>query len=59
MLFGQHFDGEVPRNLNQVFLRPFEHGFNKKIGTFVFKNQNDGATLNTDSQAVVPVHVSM
>ena len=30
MLFGQHFDGEVPRNLNHVFLRPFEHGFNKK-----------------------------
>ena len=38
MLFGQHFDGEVPRNLNQVFLRPFEHGFNKKTGTFMFKN---------------------
>ena len=32
MLFGQHFDGEVPRNLNHVFLRPFEHGFNKKVG---------------------------
>ena len=30
MLFGQHFDGEAPRNLNHVFLRPFEHGFNKK-----------------------------
>ena len=30
MLFGQHFDGEVPRNLNHVFLRPFEHGFKKK-----------------------------
>ena len=30
MPFGQHFDGEVPRNLNHVFLRPFEHGFNKK-----------------------------
>ena len=44
-LFGQHFDGEMPRNLNHVFLRPFEHGFNKKIGTFMFKNQNDGATL--------------
>ena len=38
-LFGQHFDGEMPRNLNHVFLRPFEHGFNKKIGTFMFKNQ--------------------
>ena len=45
MLFGQHFDGEVPRNLNHVFLRLFEHGFNKKIETFMFKNQNDGATL--------------
>ena len=45
MLFGQHFDCEVPRNLNHVFLRPFEQGFNKKIGTFIFKNQNDGATL--------------
>ena len=45
MLFGQHFDGEVPRNLSHVFLRPFEHGFNKKIGSFMFKNQNDGATL--------------
>ena len=34
MLFGQHFDGEVPRNLNHVFLRPFERGFNRKeIGT--------------------------
>ena len=45
MLLGQHFDGKVPRNLNHVFLRPFEHGFNKKIGTLMFKNQNDGATL--------------
>ena len=32
--FGQHFDGEVPRNSNHIFLRLFEHGFNKKIGTF-------------------------
>ena len=45
MLFGQHFDGEPPRNLNHVFLRQFENGFNKKIGMFMFKNQNDGATL--------------
>ena len=49
MLFGQHFDGESPRNLNHVFLRPFENGSNtpnkKKIGMFMFKNQNDGATL--------------
>ena len=43
MLFGQHFDGEAPRNLNHVFLTPFEHGFNKKLGTFMFKNQYDGA----------------
>ena len=28
MLFGQHFDGEAPRNLNHVFLRTFENGFN-------------------------------
>ena len=45
MLFGQHFDGEPPRNLNHVFLRQFGIGFNKKIGMFMFKNQNDGATL--------------
>ena len=37
MLFGQHFDGEVPRNLNHVFLRPFEHGFNKKLGRLCSK----------------------
>ena len=30
MLFGQHFDGEPPRNLNHVFLRQFGNGFNKK-----------------------------
>ena len=46
MLFGQHFDGEPPRNLNHVFLRQFENGFNKKIGRIMFKNQNDGATLS-------------
>ena len=46
MLFGQHFDGEPPRNLNHVFLRQFGNGFNKKIGMFMFKNQNDGATLS-------------
>ena len=45
MLFGQHFDGEPSRNLNHVFLRQFGNGFNKKIGMFMFKNQNDGATL--------------
>ena len=45
MLFGQHFDGEPPRNLNHVILRQFENGFNKTIGMFMFKNQNDGATL--------------
>ena len=45
MLFGQHFDGEPPRNLYHVFLREFENDFNKKIGRFMFKNQNDGATL--------------
>ena len=46
MLFGQHFDGELPTNLNHVFLRQFENGFNKKVGMFMFKNQNDGATLS-------------
>ena len=45
MLFGQHFDGEPPRNLNHVSLPQFGNGFNKKIGMFMFKNQNDGATL--------------
>ena len=45
MPFGQHIDGEPPRNLNHAFLRQFENGFNKKIGMFMFKNQNDGATL--------------
>ena len=45
MLFGQHFDGELPRNLNHVFLRQSESGLNKKIGMFMFKNQNDRATL--------------
>ena len=46
MLFGQQFDGEPPKSLNPVFLRQFENGFNKKIGMFMFKNQNDGATLS-------------
>ena len=46
MLFGQHFDGGPPRNFNHVFLRQFENGLIKKIGMFMFKNQNDGATLN-------------
>ena len=45
MLFGQHFGGEPPRNLKYVFLTQFENGFNKTIGMFMFKNQNDGATL--------------
>ena len=45
MLFGQHFDGEPPRNLNHVFLRQFGNDFSKKIGMFMFKNENDGATL--------------
>ena len=49
MLFGQHFDGGPPRNLNHVFLRQFGNGFNKKIGMFMFKNQNDGATLISQS----------
>ena len=44
MLFGQHFDGEVPRNLNHVFLRPFEH-LSTRNGTFMFKYQNNGANL--------------
>ena len=42
-LFGQHFDGETQRNLNHVLLRQLENGFNKKIGMFMFKSQNDGA----------------
>ena len=37
MQFGQHFDGEVPKKLNHVFLRPFEHGFNKKLGRLCSK----------------------
>ena len=32
MLFGQHFDGEAPRNLNHVFLRPFESDHAKTVG---------------------------
>ena len=48
MLFGQHFDSELPRNLNHVFLRQFQNCSNKNIGTFMFKNQNDGATLMGD-----------
>ena len=49
MLFGQHFEGEPPRNLNHVFLRQFGNGFNKKSGMFMFKNQNDGATKKHSS----------
>ena len=48
MLFGQHFDCEPPRNLNHVFLRQFETVSTKKIGMFMFKSQNDGATLRQD-----------
>ena len=51
MLFGQHFDGEPPRNLNHVFLRQFGNGFNKKTGMFMFKNQNNGATLTREASA--------
>ena len=51
MLFGQHFDGGPPRNLNLVFLRQFGNGFNKKIGMFMFKNQNDGAILRRSDAA--------
>ena len=36
-LFGQHFDGEVSRNLKHVFLRPFEHGFKKNWDVYVPK----------------------
>ena len=57
MLFGQQFDGQVPRNLNHIFLGPFEHGFNKIFGTFMFKNQNDGATLSAAEQWVIELHV--
>ena len=45
MAFGQLYDCEAQRNLNHVFLRQFENGFNQKIGTFMFKNPNDEATL--------------
>ena len=44
MPFGQSFDDELPRNLNHVFLRPFENGLNNNFGMFMFENQNDGAT---------------
>ena len=37
MLFGQHFDGEPPRNLNHVFLRQFGNGFNKKLACLCSK----------------------
>ena len=47
MLLGQHFDGEPPRNLNHVFLWQFENGFNQKNWhVYMFKNQNEGATLS-------------
>ena len=52
-LLGQHFDGGPPRNLNHVFLRQFENGFNKKIDMFMFKNQNDGATLSKNKLWVI------
>ena len=37
MLFGQHFDGEPPRNLKHVFLRQFGNGFNKKTACLCSK----------------------
>ena len=37
--FGQHFDGEPPRNLNHVFLRQFENGFNKKLACLCSKTK--------------------
>ena len=54
ILFGQHFDSEPPRNFNHVSLRQFEQRFNKKIGTFMFKNQNDGAIFSTIMTTRVP-----
>ena len=56
MLFGQHFDGKVPKNLNHGSLRPFEHGFNKKMGCLCSKikmtEPNKGRTvpLKTSSE---------
>ena len=37
MLFGQDLDGEAPRNLNNVYLRRLEHGFNKRLGRLCSK----------------------
>ena len=54
MLFGQHFDGEVPRNLNHVFLKPFWTWFQQKIGTFLFNNHNERASLKQPSQPCFP-----
>ena len=38
-LVGQHFDGEPPRNLNHVFLRQLENGFNKKMACLCSKTK--------------------
>ena len=38
-LFGQHFDGELPQDLNHVLLRQFLNCCNKKISTFTVKSQ--------------------
>ena len=48
MLFGQHFDDEPPEILNHVFLRQFQNCSNKKIRTFMVKNQNAEVTLRQD-----------
>ena len=37
MLFGQHFDGGLPRNLNHEFLWQFDNGFNKKLACLCSK----------------------
>ena len=55
MLFGQHFDGELPRNLNHVFLRQFQNCSNKKIVTFMFKNHRDRATSRAPKNATAPL----
>ena len=37
MLFGQHFDSELPRNLNHVFLKQFQNCCNKKLARLCSK----------------------
>ena len=39
MLFGQHFDGGPPRNLNHVFLRQFQNSFIKKLACLCSKTK--------------------